>query len=182
MNRAKRYSGPFALTVAVLAFGAGLYLGVVAFTPKPEIRTVVQSPVHGAAFMSGSALTQAAEDLAECRAKNRALQSMTPPSNREGQIPAVTPQPYRLHPGKTPLVDPTQDAYYKKLLEQGRFPTSGSAEGRPDWTDYDEEVILMPGHRPATQIRHRHSDGRDGVGPGQYCQRDKPDHERRPQP
>ena len=54
-----------------------------------------------------------------------------PPSNREGQTPTVSPQPYVLHPDKTPLSDPTQADYYRKLLEQGRFPTSGAAEGRP---------------------------------------------------
>ena len=59
------------------------------------------------------------------------LDRLVPPNNREGQTPAVTPQPYVLHPGKAPLSDPTKDTYYRKLLEQGRFPVSGSAEGRP---------------------------------------------------
>jgi hypothetical protein len=150
MNRAKRYSGPFALTLAVLAFGAGLYLGVVGFAPKPEIRTVVQSPTHVAASMVSPQADDVLRRLAtraSCAPSpgiivpyselegcilaylNNALQS--PRINREGQIPAVTTQPYSLHPGKTPLVDPTQDAYYKKLLKEGRFPTSGSSEGRP---------------------------------------------------
>ena len=59
------------------------------------------------------------------------LQAMQTTSNREGQTPAVTTHPFVLHPGKAPLTDPTKDAYYRKLLEQGRFPISGSAEGRP---------------------------------------------------
>ena len=59
------------------------------------------------------------------------LDRLVPPNNRAGQIPAVTPHPYVLHQGKAPLTDPPTDAYYRKLLEQGRFPVSGSAEGRP---------------------------------------------------
>jgi hypothetical protein len=58
-----------------------------------------------------------------------ALQS--PAYNREGQTPDVKAQPYSLHPGRTPLLDPTDAAYYRQLLKEGRFPTSGSAPGRP---------------------------------------------------
>lgn len=131
MNRAKRYSGPVALTLAVLTFVAGLYLGVVAFSPKPEIRTVIQAP--------SLTESQLALDLEACQTKVTSLKAEQPvlsrdfsaPSNREGQASAVTPQPYRPHPGRTPLIDPTQDAYYRALLKEGRFPTTGSSEGRP---------------------------------------------------
>lgn len=129
----------------IIAFTAGLVVGAL-FSIHTAGRTVDQLERQLAEAVQASSrmvqpnqpnvtplhLGTLADDLAECRAKDRALQSLSAPqSNREGQTPAVTPHPYILHPGKAPLTDPTQDAYYRKLLEQGRFPVSGSAEGRP---------------------------------------------------
>ena len=153
MNRAKRYSGPFAIAVALIGFSLGIYLGGVVMAPKPEIRTVVQSPDHVAASME----EPVRPSIVTSADFNRYVAAVCPHaglrtyqdgevvqhvdllaclvsagiSNKEGQTPAVTPQPYVLHPDKTPLTDPTQADYYRKLLEQGRFPVSGSAEGRP---------------------------------------------------
>ena len=133
MNRAKRYSGMTLTFAVVISLIAGIILeqAVISSNRKPEIRTVIQAP----------SLTEAklADDLANCQSQVRALKAEQPivtqdfsaPSNREGHPTAVTPQPYSLHPGKTPLIDPTQDAYYRSLLREGRFPTTGSGAGRP---------------------------------------------------
>lgn len=51
---------------------------------------------------------------------------------RDGQSRTVTSRPYSLDPGNTRrLTDPTDTAYYRALLKEGRFPTSGSDPGRP---------------------------------------------------
>ncbi len=75
--------------------------------------------------------------------------ALSTPSNREGQAGAVTPQPFVLHPGKTPLSDPTQDAYYRSLLRDGRFPTTGSDPGRPKNDCYREWKAGETVHLPA---------------------------------
>ena len=141
----------------IIAFSIGLAFGGWAFSaaPKPAPIPLTEGQLAGAvpqtaadfnrhvarvcpnaglpSYQDGSIVPQT--DMLRCITSAslatpwRSLFST--PSNREGQTPTVSPQPYVLHPDKTPLTDPTQADYYRKLLEQGRFPVSGSAEGRP---------------------------------------------------
>ena len=80
-------------------------------------------------YQTGDIVPQS--DMLRCITHASLYEQPASQNTREWQTLAVTPQPYVLHPDKTPLNDPTQAAYYRKLLEQGRFPVSGSAEGRP---------------------------------------------------
>jgi hypothetical protein len=143
----------FAVITATIA-GILLEQVVVGSNRKPEIRTVIQSPNHVAASME----QPVKPGVVTAADFNRYAATVCPKAglrtyqdgevilhtellaclvsaardNREEHPTAVTPQPYALHPGKTPLIDPTQDAYYRSLLRDGRFPTTGSDPGRPE--------------------------------------------------
>lgn len=161
MNRAKRYSGLTLAITAVLSLCAGLWLAwPVARPPEPDVFQITKpaGQAHATASITAVPVTRADSalravahrtscvptrpgvitygEVESCilayllRLENLvALQGTT--YNRDSKPGTVTPPHFSLHPGKTPLVDPTQDAYYKKLLQEGRFPTSGSSEGRP---------------------------------------------------
>jgi hypothetical protein len=49
----------------------------------------------------------------------------------------------------------------------------------PDWQDYMTKIEGTGGRSSLTQLRHRHQDGRDGVGPGSHCRADSVQHELR---
>lgn len=158
MNRAQRYSGFTLFFAVVLSLIAGILLEQAVVhhntkAPKPAFQ--VRAPAgtaHATASITAIPATEADGVLRRLAYRTScapdrdgvvpyfeiegcilaylsALQG--PRTNREGQPGAVTPQPYVLHPGKTPLIDPTQDAYYRSLLREGRFPTTGSDPGRP---------------------------------------------------